>query len=228
MMRSRRGKIPSDSEAENLNDSDDDFVVSHDDLLTDTSSESTVKSDDDEYSSAPHPSNQKRQPKIKKVYKWIQVPAGQNLLPTPEFNPPPRVVEEVGRLIHYFKLFFTDELLQHITKQTNLYATQLDANEPFTLTHQELEVILGTVIYTSVLGLSRSGLFWKHKYRIPQVADAMRRRRWKIIKSHLHFNDKSNLPTDRIDPNYDKLFKIRPVLDHLLHIFQNKEKHQKL
>ncbi|KAF2901809.1 hypothetical protein ILUMI_04378 [Ignelater luminosus] len=151
MMRSRRGKIPSDSEAENLNDSDDDF----------------------------------------------------NLLATPEFNPPPRVVEEVGRLIHYFKLFFSE--------QTNLYATQLDANEPLTLTHQELEVILGTVIYI-----------------IPQMADAMRRKRWKMIKRHLHFNDKSNLPTGRIDPNYDKLFKIRPVVDHLLHIFQNKEKHQKL
>ena len=42
----------------------------------------------------------------------------------------------------------------------------------------------------------------------------MTRDRWEEIKAHLHCNDNSNLPL-REEDNYDKLFKVRPLITHL-------------
>ena len=49
---------------------------------------------------------------------------------------------------------------------------------------------------------------------IDNVADVMSRDRWEEIKRHIHFNDNSVQPT-RHDENFDRMFKIRPLVEHL-------------
>ena len=52
------------------------------------------------------------------------------------------------------------------------------------------------------------------------VANIMARDRWELIKKHLHFNDNSLIfEQDPANPN--RLFKIQPVIDHLLPKFQS-------
>ncbi|KAF2896054.1 hypothetical protein ILUMI_10124 [Ignelater luminosus] len=109
-----------------------------------------------------------------------------NPLPTPEFNPPPLEVAEVGKPIHYFKLFFTDELLQHITEQSNFYATQLDANQPLKLTHQQVEVFLDTVnplFYVITLYIALNGCSLLHDFE--RSSNAVVENWFNILKNNI-------------------------------------------
>ena len=72
----------------------------------------------------------------------------------------------------------------------------------------------------SVIKLPRSRMYWANETRISQVADVMPRNRWECIKASLHFNDNTNMPS-RDDPNRDRLFKIRPIVDYFLLKFQS-------
>ena len=47
----------------------------------------------------------------------------------------------------------------------------------------------------------------------------MSRNRFQLLLKFLHFNDNSNMPAPD-DPSPDKLFKLRPLLDHLFEKFQ--------
>ena len=102
--------------------------------------------------------------------------------------------------------------------QSNLYAIQEDPSKPFRLTKNELECFLGTLFAMSPVKLSNSRLYWSSQLQYPLFCEAMTRDRWEEIKSHLHCNDNSNLPS-REEDNYDKLFNIRPLITHLQKIF---------
>lgn len=43
----------------------------------------------------------------------------------------------------------------------------------------------------------------------------MSRNRWKELKANIHFNNNDHMPV-QIDPNRDKLFKFRPLVDDSL------------
>jgi len=65
-----------------------------------------------------------------------------------------------------------------------------------------------------------SRLYWKAKLSCPLVSEVITRDRWEEIKANLHFNDNSDmLPST--SPKYDKLFKVRPLLDHLVTKFRD-------
>lgn len=57
-------------------------------------------------------------------------------------------------------------------------------------------------------------MYWENNTRVEKVSSVMSRDRWEEIKRYLHCNDNSSqLPLG--DQNRDKLFKVRPVIDHL-------------
>ncbi len=60
-------------------------------------------------------------------------PEWQGSLPTSDNVLPP---------IEYFRMFFTDDILEVIVEQSNLYAMQCDANKPLNLSTKELEHLL--------------------------------------------------------------------------------------
>ena len=62
-------------------------------------------------------------------------------------------------------------------------------------------------------------MFWGKKTRVKAVANVMSRERWEQIKANLHFNNNDNMPPPT-DPDRDKLFKLRPLIDDLLFKFQ--------
>ena len=61
---------------------------------------------------------------------------------------------------------------------------------------------------------------WAAETRVSNVANIIARNRWELIKKHLHFNDNS-LIFEQDQANSNKLFKIQPVIDHLLPKFQS-------
>lgn len=212
--------LPSDSEDSNLSDSDDEYeptrpTTSKIAVSVDSEESSTSGSEDEEPLS-------KIADKGKPKYKWNKVNSPGNNSALPPFILPDLEDEpEVGRPIHYFKLFFSNDLLSLITEQSNLYACQTNPNQPLNLTKSELEIFIGSIIYMSIYGLPRHRLYWSSSCRVPQVADYISRKRWEQIKRNLHFNDNENLPKDRNDINRDKLFKLRPFLNKLQQTFSN-------
>jgi Sec7-like guanine-nucleotide exchange factor len=110
--------------------------------------------------------------------------------------------------MEYFSEVFTNELLDHIVFQTNLYVTQKDINTKFSITSDEMRKFLGINVIMGVILLPSMDDYWKMNTRIPQVANAMSRDRFKMIRSYLHFND-----NDKAAGSTDRFFKVRPLLD---------------
>ncbi|KAJ8409212.1 hypothetical protein AAFF_G00242330 [Aldrovandia affinis] len=123
----------------------------------------------------------------------------------------PEKVHNTMRLTKYFKQFFSEDILEVIVEQSNLYAIQCDTKKPLKLTTKELEQFLGTVVYMSLFGLPSTRMFWNKTCRVSQVADTMTLNRWEAIKKSLHFSNNE----ERQEENNDPLHKIRPLVTHL-------------
>ena len=133
---------------------------------------------------------------------------------------------------NYFELFFSEDFLNHLVLQTNLYAQQyLEAN-PNLKKHSrvkswidtdiaEMKRFLALVFLMGIVKLPSVVHYWSTKvfYRHPIFGSIMTRNRFQLILRFLHFNDNSMMPRQG-EPNYDRLFKVRPVVDHLHEKFQ--------
>lgn len=111
--------------------------------------------------------------------------------------------------LQYFRKFFSEDILEVIVEESNLYAIQWDPNKPLNLTTNELEQFLGTVVYMSLFGLPATSMFWNKATRVSKVADTMTLSRWEAIKKFLHINNNEGQEQD------DPLYKIHPLVTHL-------------
>ena len=68
---------------------------------------------------------------------------------------------------------FSDDLLDEIVYQTNLYARQQNVNTTFKLEKHELMVFIGIVLYMGVNTLPSIEDYWGTYTRVAQVADSM-------------------------------------------------------
>ncbi|KAG5868003.1 hypothetical protein JTB14_024054 [Gonioctena quinquepunctata] len=136
--------LPSGSEDENLSNSD--YVPNpntKDAVSSDEGDISVSDSEDEE-----HLSNVSARGK----QKYTKVRGDQDNSLNPQFTS--QDIEEgpeMGRPIHYFEMFFSNQLLDLIVEQSNLYP-----NKPLNLTRSELRIFIGTIIYMSIFGLPSS------------------------------------------------------------------------
>ena len=128
-----------------------------------------------------------------------------------------------ARIRDIFQLFFTTTLIDMIVDQTNLYASQVmdpsQCDKWTKLTADELWAYFGFMILMGVNQLPALADYWKldPTYRYRPIADRITRDRFLEISRYLHFVDNTLPP--RTDPTYDKLGKIRPVLDSVTQQF---------
>ena len=118
---------------------------------------------------------------------------------------------QLRKALWYLQQNFTNEMLQVIADQTNIYAAQQGAAS-FTTTKSEIEVLIGVFIRMGVVGLPRLELYWSNDFSIGLVSKHLSRNRFRELSRYLHFVDNTNLVTNRDDPQYDRLYKIRPLL----------------
>ncbi|KAM6148461.1 piggyBac transposable element-derived protein 2 [Erethizon dorsatum] len=105
-----------------------------------------------------------------------------------------------------FELFFDEGTINFIVNETNRYAWQKSIN--LGLTAQELKCVLGVLILSGYISYPRRRMFWEtspdsHHHL---VADAIRRDRFELIFSYLHFADNSELDES------DRFAKVRPLI----------------
>ena len=89
------------------------------------------------------------------------------------------------------------------------------------VTADEIWAYFGFMILMGINRLPVIADYWKldPTYRYGPIADRITRDQFLEICRYLHFVDNTTL-LPRTDPNYDKLGKIRPVVDHLLERFR--------
>ena len=124
--------------------------------------------------------------------------------------------------IDFFHQVFQSQLLDHLCEQTNIYAQQKNVRDWVDTTPQEMNAFIGFVLGTAIHRLPRLDNYWSSHWvlRVPDFAKIFTRKRFWQLWSNLHLNDNTKAPS-RDEPNYDKLFKIRPMLDMLQHSFRN-------
>ena len=136
---------------------------------------------------------------------------------------------EILTPLQYFKHFFGNQLLEHITKQSNLYCIQQKVKhnlkcKQLDTTKNEIEQFIGVLLFMGIYQLPQYRMYWSPAFRLPQITESLNGgvNRFESLKRFLHFNNNTNLP-DSDSPDRDKLFKIRPVVDALLEKCQQLE-----
>ena len=123
-------------------------------------------------------------------------------------------------VIDMFLCFFTEELLRMITEQSNLFAEQAMEQEEFQrwvkITTEEIKAYLGFIILMGLVRLPSIYDYWSTNpiYNYSPIANRITRDRFFEVHKYLHFTDNSELPRYG-SPGYDKLGKIRPVVEYL-------------
>ena len=144
------------------------------------------------------------------------------LVPTDNFEP-----------LDYFTLYLNDDLLNHLVVQTNLKADQflrshLHAVKPKSrirrwvpTTKEELRKFFGLTLLMGLIRKPVIAMYWSRDplYATPIFGEIMSRNRYQLLLRFLHFNDNEKVPKAN-DPERDRLYKIRPLLDHMFDKFQ--------
>ena len=129
-------------------------------------------------------------------------------------------------VVKFYELFFDKHITDKLVLETNIYANQLKSartlspharlNKWVNTNSEEMKTFLGLVIAMGLVQQLTIGDYWSHDEVVstPFFPAIMPRNRFLAIMSCLHLNNNSNqLPRD--DANYDPIFKLRPVYDHL-------------
>ena len=134
-----------------------------------------------------------------------------------------------GEPISYFDLYFTEEIIEKIYKQTNTYARQYISRYIATLkmhsvVHHwkptdaaEMKTFLGLCILMGLIHKPKVSLYWSKDelYNTPIFGQIMSRTRFQLILKFLHFEDNEDEVYDSWNPKRDKLFKVRSISNML-------------
>ena len=124
----------------------------------------------------------------------------------------------------FFNLIFTDALMEEIRQQTSIYNNwryQTHGNKCVAeITLEEINQFIGIIIYIGVVKLPARRMYWATKTRVDKIANVMTRNRFEEILTTIHFNDNGLIP-DAESPNYNKTYKMQPLVDYLCKCFKD-------
>ncbi|KAJ8372398.1 hypothetical protein AAFF_G00289730 [Aldrovandia affinis] len=121
---------------------------------------------------------------------WKKADLNNPALPEYQHSPP----DFVDTPFQYFSRYFSPQVIEHIMYQTNLYATQMDVNTTFNTTEDEVMTFVAILIYMGISELPSVDDYWAMDTRVPQVANLMSAKRFKLMKRLVHFNDNTQIP----------------------------------
>ncbi|XP_032254841.1 piggyBac transposable element-derived protein 1-like isoform X5 [Phoca vitulina] len=128
---------------------------------------------------------------------WSALDSGLLNLKSEKLNP-----------VELFELFFDDEIFNMIVNETNNYASQKNVNLEVTI--QEIRCVFGILLLSGFVRRPRRGMYWEISDADQNlVRDAIRRDRFELIFSYLHFADNSHLDQK------DKFTKLRPLIKQM-------------
>ena len=123
--------------------------------------------------------------------------------------------------LELFHQVFPSQLLDNIVNQTNPYAHQKKVGNWVDTTPVKMNAFIGFVLATAIHQLPQLENYWSSHWvlRVPDFAKIFTRNRFWMLWANLHLNDNTKA-LSRDDPHFDRLFKIRPMLDILQQTFR--------
>ncbi|KRY16816.1 PiggyBac transposable element-derived protein 2 [Trichinella patagoniensis] len=176
------------------------------DELDHTFQQSNISSDDEVIEEDDASTDARR-----KSYTWRRRPFNPKTEPFIEAD---EEIPSVLRPIEYFRMYFTPQLLSHISFETNRKATQSLYSKLLT-TVAEIEVLIGMLITMGICEMPRYRMYWANQTRMDTIANCMSRNRFETLLRFLHFNDNDKVVMDRNHPDYDRFYKIRPLIESI-------------
>ena len=134
---------------------------------------------------------------------------------------PTQVLPASATAIKFFMQIFDDSLFRHVADQTNLYVSQVTSRSArygwYDTTVTEMKAFVGVLLLMGIHHLTSIADYWStHKYLgVPTISAVFPANRFNRLLASIHFNDNSNAKP-RGHPEYDKLYKIRPVMKSIL------------
>ncbi|XP_065354215.1 piggyBac transposable element-derived protein 2-like [Calliphora vicina] len=126
----------------------------------------------------------------------------------------PEEIKSLSTPIQYFFYFLSKEMLQYIADETNLYITQKDISDTFRVAQIDIQQFIGIVYMMSLVQLPNASSHWSNSIGTTKIREVMPLKKFEKIRRVIHFNDNTkNLAAT--DKNYDRMFKVRPVIDEL-------------
>lgn len=132
----------------------------------------------------------------------------------------------------YLSLFLTDEFYDLLVVQTNLYAAQFKRDNPnlppnsratawIETTRNEMKKFLALALLMGIVRKPEVSDYWSTNPLLKGSIfnNVMPRNRFQSILQFLHFAGNSNY--DATDPNHDRLYKVRPVIEYLVSKFKS-------
>jgi uncharacterized protein YxeA len=137
------------------------------------------------------------------------------------------------KAIDFFQLYLDDDLINHFVTQTNKYADDYLRNPPTPLKPKsrahdwtptnadEMKTFLALTMLMGIIHKPSISLYWSTDplYSTPLFSQVMLRNRYQIILKFFHLND-NDTAAPRDHPDYDRLHKLRPLIDHMYEKFQ--------
>ena len=119
-----------------------------------------------------------------------------------------------------FARYFTDEVWQLIVDETNRFAASCrqnlsDHSRPWTpVTVADIKAFIGMVILMGIVKSPQLDLYWSTKHPLIRIgfSEVMSRVRFEQIWRYFHLCNEDHV-VPRGQPGYDKLFKVRKLLD---------------
>ncbi|GFY53141.1 piggyBac transposable element-derived protein 4 [Trichonephila inaurata madagascariensis] len=123
-------------------------------------------------------------------------------------------VTNISDPLEYFELFFTDEIVNHIVTETNIFAAEnlnKFKSKEHSRTHHwsetnanELRVFFATLILQGIITKPTVRMFWSKRKLIetPSFSNLMSSRRFDLIMQFIHFDRNEN--TDSSHPHKTK------------------------
>ena len=149
---------------------------------------------------------------------WKKTPKQINIVDFTESTGP--TISLPANPLQIFMCFFTEELIKMIVDQSNLFAESCMGEEKYILctiiTSEEIKAYFGFIILMGLVPHPSVYDYWSTDpiFHYAPIADHISRDRFLEIHKYLHFVDNSTIPVYGSD-EYDKLFKIRPIVDYL-------------
>ncbi|GFT73445.1 piggyBac transposable element-derived protein 4 [Trichonephila clavipes] len=198
-----------------------------DDFGFDTESLSSFESDEDFVHSISSSEDDTSDENFSSVRQWCKIdsssPAPSRFSFTDDVGMK-ACVTNISDPLEYFELFFTDEIVNHIVTETNIFAAEnlnkFKSKEHSRAHHwsetnaNELRVFFATLILQGIITKPTVRMFWSKRKLIetPSFSNLMSSRRFDLIMQFIHFDRNENTDSSHPQP---KLKKIWTVLNYL-------------
>ena len=155
------------------------------------------------------------------VAEWTDVLQPVFIPPFNEETGPTQELGETSKEIDFFHLLFEKNIYGRLAEETNRYAQQIQTERGIDKSWQpttpdEIQTFIGMRVYMSVVDLPELRMYWSEDKFFGNfgISEVMPRLRFEKLSQYFHANDRAGY--NRQDPNRDKLYLIRPILDSVL------------